>query len=350
MPIREDKDEGCCTAATTTVFQWQQAGGRGQISLLLFGFFCFVFFFLFFSFLFLLKKVGFIGLGNMGGHMASNLVKAGHSLVVFDVQKESVDKLVAGGNCKAASSPKEVAEQTEVLISMLPSSPHVMEVYEGQDGIVAGLQKGALCIDSSTIEPAVSRRVAETVSGAGGHMVDAPVSGGVGGAEAGTLTFMVGGAEADLERARALLAIMGQNTVHCGGSGTGQIVKICNNLILAISMCGVSEAMNLGVSLGMDPKVMASIINSSSGRCWSSDTYNPVPGVLENVPASNNYNGGFAVDLMAKDVSLAVSAAQQIKAPLPLGAASQQLYHMLSQQGYGRKDFSSVYDFLGKKK
>ncbi len=296
-------------------------------------------------------RIGFIGLGNMGGHMARNLVKAGHSLVAFDVQKASVDRLVAaGGNVKSAGSPKEVAQQVDTLLTMLPSSPHVQQVYEGADGILAGLRAGGLCIDSSTIEPATARTVAQAVARAGSAMVDAPVSGGVGGAENATLTFMVGGDDAGFARAKPLLALMGKNTVHCGASGNGQVVKICNNLLLAISMCGVAEAMNLGVALGMDAKVMAGIINTSSGRCWSSDTYNPVPGVLPSVPASRGYTGGFAVDLMAKDVSLAVAAAAAVKAPLPLGGPAQQMYHLLSRQGMGGKDFSVVYEFLNQKK
>jgi 3-hydroxyisobutyrate dehydrogenase len=296
------------------------------------------------------QAIGFIGLGNMGGHMARNLIKAGHSIVAFDVQAASVERLVAaGGNVKAAASPKEVAQQVDTLVTMLPSSPHVQQVYEGAGGVLSALRPGTLCIDSSTIEPAVARSVAAAAAKAGGAMLDAPVSGGVGGAESGTLTFMVGGDEAAFARAKPLLAQMGKNTVHCGPSGNGQVVKICNNLILAISMCGVAEAMNLGVSLGMDPKIMSSIVNSSSGRCWSSDTYNPVPGVLPSVPSSRGYAGGFAVDLMAKDVSLAVAAASAIKAPLPLGGAAQQLYHLLSKQGMGGKDFSVVYDFLSRK-
>lgn len=294
------------------------------------------------------QVVGFIGLGNMGGHMARNLVRGGRSVVAYDVSAEALGRLeeVTGGRAKRASSPKAVAEQADLVVTMLPSSPHVQQVYNGAEGVLAGLRPRALCIESSTIEPTVARAVAAQVAAKGGHMIDAPVSGGVGGADAGTLTFMVGGAKGDLERARPLLELMGKNVVHCGDNGNGQVVKICNNLILAISMCGVSEAMNLGVSLGMDPKVMASIINSSSGRCWSSDTYNPVPGVLEGVPASRGYKGGFAVNLMSKDISLAMAAAQEIKAPLPLGAASQQLYNLISSKGLGGSDFSVVYDFL----
>ena len=280
--------------------------------------------------------------------MASNLIKSGYSLVAFDVQKESVEKIVAKG-AKAASCPQDVAEQSQVIVTMLPSSPHVQSVYGGEHGILSGLKKGTLCIDSSTIDPITARNVATSVTEAGGEMVDAPVSGGVGGAEAATLTFMVGGEKALFDKAQPLLSKMGKNIVHCGGVGNGQVAKICNNLVLAISMAGVSEAMNLAETLGMDAKVMAGILNSSSGRCWSSDTYNPVPGVMDNVPSSRGYQGGFAVDLMAKDVSLALAAAQAVRAPLPLGGPVMQLYYLLSKHGYGRKDFSSVYQYLSSK-
>jgi len=176
--------------------------------------------------------------------------------------------------------------------------------------------------------------------------VDAPVSGGVGGAQNATLTFMVGGSKEDFDRVKPLLELMGKNIVHCGGPGNGQVAKVCNNLLLGISMIGVSEAMNLGVKLGMDPKVLAGIINTSSGRCWSSDTYNPVPGVIPTVPASNGYKGGFASDLMAKDLYLAVSAANSIKQPLPLGGNAHQFYNLVSQKGLGGYDFSVVYKLL----
>lgn len=287
----------------------------------------------------------------MGMHMAKNLVKNGHSVVGFDVNKSSVDKFVAGGAGRGAASPKEVAQSASVVVTMLPSSPHVQQVYEGANGVFEGIKSGALLIDSSTIDPLVARKLSAAAQTKGVSLLDAPVSGGVGGAEAGTLTFMVGADTLALfARAEPLLRNMGKNVVHCGGAGTGQIAKICNNLILAISMAGVSEAMGLGVALGMDPKVLAGIINTSSGRCWSSDTYNPVPGVMQNVPSSRGYAGGFAVDLMAKDISLATGAAHAVKAPVPLGGAVQQLYNLLSRQGYGSKDFSSVYEFLAQKK
>ena len=286
--------------------------------------------------------VGFVGAGQMGSHMARHLVRAGHDVVVFDVHEPAVAALVAAG-ARGAGSAREAVREAGVVVSMLPSSPHVAALFAD---VGPELRPGTLCLECSTIEPGVARAVARAAAERGADMVDAPVSGGTGGAEKGTLTFMVGGPAAALERARPYLNVMGSKVVHCGEAGAGQTAKICNNLVLAISMCGVSEAMNLGVRLGMDPAILADIINSSSGRCWSSDTYNPVPGVMPAVPASRDYQGGFAVDLMSKDVSLAISAAHEIKAPLPLGAASQQLYNNMSAHGHGRLDFSSVYAFL----
>jgi len=210
------------------------------------------------------------------------------------------------------------------------------------------MRPNSLFIDASTIDPTAAREVSAEAARRGATLLDAPVSGGVGGAEAGTLTFMVGGDPASFERAKPLLQCMGKNIVHCGASGNGQVVKVCNNLVLGISMIGVAEAMNLGISLGMDAKTLAGIFNTSSARCWSSDTYNPVPGVLPNVPAARGYAGGFGVDLMAKDLGLAVNAAEKIKSPLPLGGVALQIYNLLAAHGYGGKDFGSVYAFLKK--
>jgi len=233
-------------------------------------------------------KVAFIGLGHMGAPMARNLLKAGHALVVYDVVARNVEALTSVG-AVAAGSAKDAASKGELVITMLPSSPHVKSVYLGADGVLAGVAKGTTLIDSSTIDPHTAREVITAAAEHGNPMADAPVSGGTGGAEAGTLTFMVGGATDVFERIAPLLRHMGKNIVHCGAAGTGQVAKICNNMLLGISMIGVSEAMNLGAALGIDPKVLAGIINTSSGRCWSSDTYNPYPGVMENVPAARGY-------------------------------------------------------------
>jgi len=293
-------------------------------------------------------KIGFVGLGHMGAPMARNLLKAGHSLIVYDVVQRNVDALRAAG-AGAASSAARAAEQAELVMTMLPSSPHVKAVYLGNDGVLAGVVPGVTLIDSSTIDPHTAREVAVLAAQHGNPMADAPVSGGTGGAEAGTLTFMVGGDVGVFERIAPVLRHMGKNIVHCGESGTGQVAKICNNLLLGISMIGVSEAMNLGVVLGIDAKVLAGIINTSSGRCWSSDTYNPFPGVMENVPAARGYTGGFGADLMLKDLGLAVDAAKLSKQPAVLGAVAQQLYQMFSAQGAGGQDFSAIINLYRQK-
>jgi 3-hydroxyisobutyrate dehydrogenase len=286
-------------------------------------------------------KIAFVGLGHMGAPMARNLLKAGHELTVFDVVQRNVDALKAAG-AGAAGSAARAAEQADLVITMLPSSPHVRSVYLASEGVLAGVAPGVTLIDSSTIDPHTAREIAVAAVQHGNPMADAPVSGGTGGAEAGTLTFMVGSEAAVFEKIAPVLRQMGKNIVHCGDSGTGQVAKICNNLILGITMIGVSEAMNLGSALGIDPKVLAGIINTSSGRCWSSDTYNPYPGVMENVPAARGYTGGFGADLMLKDLGLAVDAAKLSKQPAILGAVAQQLYQMFSAQGAGGQDFSAI--------
>jgi 3-hydroxyisobutyrate dehydrogenase len=292
-------------------------------------------------------KIAFIGLGNMGGPMARNLLKAGHSLVVFDVVQRNVEALTALG-ATAATSAKLAVGHVELVITMLPSSPHVKSVYLGVDGVLGGVTGGIPLIDSSTIDPHTARDVAAAARAHGNPMADAPVSGGTGGAEGGTLTFMVGAEQALFERIRPILSCMGKNIVRCGDAGTGQVAKICNNMLLGISMIGVAEAMNLGVALGIDPKVLAGIINTSSGRCWSSDTYNPYPGVMDNVPAARGYTGGFGTDLMLKDLGLATDAARLAKQPVAMGAMAQQLYQLCSSQGAGAQDFSAIINLLKK--
>lgn len=286
-------------------------------------------------------KIAFIGLGNMGNPMARNLLKNGHQLQVFDVVPELLKKLTDLG-CKPAATAADACDGAELVITMLPSSPHVRSVYQGKDGVLGGVKAGTPLIDCSTIDPHTARDVATSAKAKGCPMLDAPVSGGVGGAEAGTLTFMVGGEAADFERVKPVLQAMGKNIVHCGGAGNGQVAKICNNMMLAIEMIATSEGMTLASSLGMDPKVFASIVNTSSGRCWSSDTYNPYPGVLENAPASRGYTGGFGADLMLKDLTLVTDAAKAAKQPVMLGALAQQIYQKHSSDGHGAKDFSSV--------
>ena len=286
-------------------------------------------------------KIAFIGLGNMGNPMCRNLLKHGHALKVYDVVPDLVKKLEKEG-CEVATSAGECAKGVDVVVTMLPSSPHVRSVYLGEYGVLRSVKPGTPLIDSSTIDPLTSREIAMDAKAKGCALIDAPVSGGVGGAEAGTLTFMVGGETQDYEAAKPILQAMGKNVVHCGGIGNGQVAKICNNMMLAIEMIATSEGMTLAAKLGMDPKTFAAIVNTSSGRCWSSDTYNPYPGVLENVPASRGYAGGFGADLMLKDLTLVTDAAKSAKHPVLLGAVAQQVYQKHSNDGNGAKDFSSV--------
>ncbi|HEV7358473.1 MAG TPA: 3-hydroxyisobutyrate dehydrogenase [Steroidobacteraceae bacterium] len=286
-------------------------------------------------------KIAFVGLGHMGEPMAQNLLQAGHSLTVFDLSKRSMDALKAAGAVPAPSA-KHAAAQADVVLTMLPSSPHVKAVYLGADGVLAGVRSDVPLIDSSTIDPHAAREVAAIAAQQGNPMADAPVSGGTAGAGAGTLTFMVGATVTLFERIKPILKPMAANIVHCGESGNGQVAKICNNMLLGISMIGVAETMSLGAALGIDPKVLAGIINTSSGRCWSSDTYNPYPGVMDNVPAARGYTGGFASDLMLKDLGLATDAAKQAKQTVVMGAMAQQLYQLWSARGSGSQDFSAI--------
>jgi 3-hydroxyisobutyrate dehydrogenase len=286
-------------------------------------------------------RIGFIGLGHMGNPMARNLLKHGHTLKVYDVVPELARKLADQG-AELATSATDCAKGVDVVITMLPSSPHVRSVYLGEYGVLAGAGPGTPFIDCSTIDPLTAREVAMDAKAKNCPMIDAPVSGGVGGAEAGTLTFMVGGETQDYEALKPVLQAMGKNIVHCGGSGNGQVAKICNNMMLAVEMIATAEGMTLAAKLGMDPKVFAAIVNTSSGRCWSSDTYNPYPGVLDNVPASRDYAGGFGADLMLKDLTLVTDAAKSARHPVMLGALAQQIYQKHSVDGNGGKDFSSV--------
>jgi len=289
------------------------------------------------------EKVGFIGLGNMGKGMADNLVSKGHSVVVYDVVPEAVTALAAKG-AVGAGSPSEVAKNSEIIVTMLPNNAIVSNVYED---ILGSVKPGAFLIDSSTVDPALSKDLACKAAGAGCQFVDAPVSGGINAAAAGTLTFMVGAnTDQDFVKAEQLLSKMGAKITHCGGVGTGGAVKICNNMLLAVSMIGTSEAMNLGIQLGLDPKLLAGILGSATGRCWSVDTYNPCPGVLDNVPSSNNYKGGFGTALMTKDLGLAQDAATRAQAATPLGSLSHQIYRVMCNAGYAEKDFSSAFQFL----
>jgi len=286
-------------------------------------------------------NIAFIGLGNMGAPMARNLLKAGHRLQLFDLNKAVLDELAAQGGIISAS-PGEAAAASDLVITMLPAAAHVRTVYLGEGGVLAGIRPGTPAVDCSTIDPQTARDIASAAAKQGVDLGDAPVSGGTGGAAAGTLTFMVGGSAALFDTLHPVLAQMGRNIVHCGEVGTGQIAKICNNLLLGISMIGVSEAMALGNALGIDTGVLAGIINSSTGRCWSADTYNPWPGIIPTAPAARGYTGGFGAELMLKDLGLATEAARQAHQPVILGAVAQQLYQAMSLRGDGGLDFSAI--------
>ncbi|VFR48365.1 3-hydroxyisobutyrate dehydrogenase [plant metagenome] len=287
-----------------------------------------------------MKQIAFIGLGNMGAPMALNLLKAGHALKVFDLSEKAL-KQAAEAGASVASSAQDAVTGADCVITMLPASAHVEKLYLGDD-LLAGVRADALVIDCSTIAPESARRVAAAAQARGIAMIDAPVSGGTGGAAAGTLTFIVGGAAESLERARPLLEKMGKNIFHAGDAGAGQVAKICNNMLLGVLMAGTAEALALGVANGLDVKVLSDIISKSSGRNWATELYNPWPGVMPNVPASKGYEGGFGVDLMLKDLGLAAEAALAVKAATPLGELARNLYAMHSAQGNGGVDFSSI--------
>jgi 3-hydroxyisobutyrate dehydrogenase len=288
-------------------------------------------------------KIGFIGLGNMGLPMAINLLKVGHDVTGFDLVQTQIDAFAAAGG-KVAKSANATAEEADIVISMLPASRHVEGLYLGESGLLAHANPKTILIDCSTISPKVAQAVAQAAKAKGFAMVDAPVSGGTAGAQAGTLTFMVGGEKSVVECIRPILEKMGKNIFHAGGSGAGQTVKVCNNMLLGIQMLGTSEALRLGIANGMDPKVLSDIMVKSSGRNWALELYNPCPGVMENVPSSKAYAGGFGVDLMLKDMGLAIENAQDLGASVPLGELSRQLYESHSKAGNGQLDFSSVFN------
>ncbi len=286
-------------------------------------------------------NIAFIGLGNMGAPMARNLIRAGHALQVFDLNKTVLAEFAELG-AQIGDSPAQAARGSELVITMLPAAAHVRSVYLSDDGVLKGISPGVPAVDCSTIDPQTIRDIAALAAQQGVLLGDAPVSGGTGGAQAGTLTFMVGGSAGHFAVLKPVLDQMGRNIVHCGEVGTGQIAKICNNMLLAISMIGVAESMALGNALGIDTQVLAGIINTSTGRCWSSEAYNPWPGIVETAPASRGYSGGFGAELMLKDLGLATEAARSAHQPVILGAVAQQLYQAMSLRGDGDKDFSAI--------
>jgi 3-hydroxyisobutyrate dehydrogenase len=290
-------------------------------------------------------RIGFIGLGNMGVPMALNLIKAGHDVTGYDLFPAGVEKLKASGG-KAAADIGELAAASDVIITMLPAGKDVSEVYLGDGGIIANAKPGTLLIDSSTIDVETARAVAHAADQKRLPMLDAPVSGGVGGAQAGTLTFMVGGPDAAFEQAEPLLSAMGKNVVHAGAAGAGQAAKICNNMILGISMIAVSEAFVLAEKLGLDAQKLFDISAKSSGQCWSLTTYCPVPGPVPTSPANRDYQAGFTAAMMLKDLKLAQDAARASGASTPLGASACSIYSLYVGQGEGGRDFSGVIKFL----
>lgn len=287
------------------------------------------------------ERVGFIGVGTMGRPMATNLIRAGHTLTVYDVVPAAVEEMARRG-AVPAGSPREAAAAGDVVISMLPASPQVLAAMFGLDGAIEGLRPGACLIDMSTIDPGTTKRVAEAVAARGATMLDAPVSGSSSGAEAATLTIMVGGDAETFAARRGVLGAMGANVIHCGPIGMGETVKLANNLIAGVSMAAVAEGFALGVRAGADPNVLFEVISKSSGNCWTLQTRPPVPGLVPTSPADHDFAPGFMTDLMHKDLGLALAAGDELNVPLMLTALAHQLYAMTSAQGHGRKDFSAV--------
>jgi 3-hydroxyisobutyrate dehydrogenase len=289
-------------------------------------------------------KIAFIGLGNMGAPMAHNLVKAGHEVSVFDLVDAAMKHLESAG-ARACASAQSAASGAEVVISMLPAGQHVRRLYLGRDdspGLFDALEGKPLIIDASTISPEDARTVGAGAGQRGLTYLDAPVSGGVGGAQAGTLTFIVGGSEAGFEQAKPVLEAMGKNIFHAGEVGAGQVAKICNNMLLGILMSGTAEALALGVKNGLDPAVLSEIMKQSSGGNWALNVYNPWPGVMQGSAASRDYQGGFLTDLMAKDLGLAWELALGCKATVPMGSQARNLFALHAAQGNGGLDFSSI--------
>jgi 3-hydroxyisobutyrate dehydrogenase len=299
-----------------------------------------------------MAQIAFIGLGNMGGPMAANLVKAGHSVRAFDLVQAALDDFAKVGGV-AVSSASAAVIGAEVVISMLPAGQHVASLYlgdeEAQGGLLKLITKAALVIDSSTIDAQTSRRVGVAAHELGIAFVDAPVSGGTAGAKAGTLSFIVGGETSAFEQAQPILTAMGANIFHAGATGAGQVAKMCNNMLLSVLMAGTAEALRMGVENGLDADVLSDIMVKSSGRNWALEIYTPVPGVMAGTPASNDYQGGFMVDLMNKDLALALAAAQASDSSVPMGQQASKLFKAHGEAGFGGLDFSSIYQHYANK-
>lgn len=294
-------------------------------------------------------KIGFIGLGNMGAPMALNFIKAGMDVTVFDVVKEAINVLSEAG-AKAAASVKEAVTGQDVVITMVQTGKQVSDICLSDEGVFKHISPDALYIDCSSIDISTSKELHLKAEKAGIPMLDAPVSGGVVGATAGTLTIMVGGAEEVFKRAEATLTKVGKKIVYAGSAGSGQAAKICNNMLLAISMIGVSEAFTLANNLGLDQKKFFEISSNASGQCWSMTSYCPVPEMVDNVPSNRDYEPGFMAKMMLKDLRLAQHAAEAADASIPLGGLSAELYELFVGQGYGEKDFSGIITMLNQNK
>ena len=290
-------------------------------------------------------RIGFIGTGTMGQPMLANLVKKRFAVTAFDLVPAALEAAVRLG-AERAGSAGEAAANCELVITMLPSSANVEAVYLGSGGIAENAAQGRLCVDMSTIDPGTSQRVAARLKERGIRFLDAPVSGGVGGATAGTLAIMVGGDAGDLEEARPALAAMGSNIIHVGDVGAGEVAKLCNNLISGSALIAVAEAFRIAEAFGVDPQILSSVIAKSSGATWVMEHMHPVPGIVDSAASSRQYAPGFMTDLMAKDLALAVNAAREKRVPVVVAPAAQQLYRLASSHGLGREDFSSVYKFL----
>jgi 3-hydroxyisobutyrate dehydrogenase len=293
----------------------------------------------------MMARIGFIGLGNMGLPMAQNLVKAGHTVEGVDISQDAVEKLKAAGGV-GVETAKIAASRADVVITMLPAGQHVREVYLGPNGIIENANEGTLLIDCSTIDVDSARAVAAEAEKKGLLMIDAPVSGGVGGAQGGTLTFMVGGPTQAFVRAETILQNMGKTIVHAGGAGNGQAAKICNNMILAISMIAVSEAFVLGEKLGVEHQKLFDIASKSSGQCWAMTTYCPVPGPVPTSPANRDYQAGFTAAMMLKDLRLAQDAAKASGANTAFGADAEKLYAQFVDSGEAGRDFSGIIRYI----
>lgn len=302
-----------------------------------------------------MATVAFIGLGNMGGPMAANLVKAGMTVTGFDLNPAALKALTDIGGL-SANTACGAAAAADIVITMLPAGKHVRSLYLGnmsgnndQNGILDVVGKDTLLIDCSTIDADSARTVAAAAADKGLEFIDAPVSGGTAGAAAGTLTFICGGSDQAFEQAKTVLDAMGANIFHAGGAGAGQIAKICNNMLLSVLMVGTSEALSMGIDNGLDPKVLSDIMKVSSGGNWTLDKYNPCPGVMDAVPSSKGYQGGFMVDLMVKDLGLAMDAALSSHSSTPMGALARSLYVSHAKGGTkpgenGKRDFSSIFE------